>query len=121
MLSIPHLGASTEEAEENCAVMAAQQLREFLRTGNITNSVNFPHVSMPMAGAGRICITHSNIPKMLAQFSTLLANQQINIENMLNRSREEIAYTIIEIDRKDTPEMVASLRATQGVIRVNCF
>lgn len=121
VLSIPHLGASTEEAEENCAVMAANQLKEFLRTGNITNSVNFPHVSMPMSGAGRICIIHSNIPNMLARFSTLLAEKHINIENMLNRSREEIAYTIIETDTKVSPDMVESLRAMDGVTRVNWF
>lgn len=121
VLSIPHLGASTEEAEENCAVMAAKQLKEFLRTGNITNSVNFPQVNLPMTDHGRVCITHYNIPNMLARFSTMLAEKGINIENMLNRSRDDIAYTIIELDNAVKDDMAAILGGMHGVIRVAAF
>ena len=121
VISIPHLGASTEEAEDNCAVMAARQLKDFLQTGNIVNSVNFPTVTMPHSGEARICIMHNNIPSMLARFSTLLAEQQINIENMLNRSRDDIAYTMIEINGQLPPSLLDSLSRMFGVIRVNSY
>ena len=121
VIAIPHLGASTEEAEDNCAVMAARQLKEYLENGNIRNSVNFPDVSMPHLGEARICILHRNVPNMLAQFSTKLGEIGINIENMLNRSRDEVAYTMIELRDQPVASVHDALRAIEGVIRVAVY
>ncbi len=121
VIAIPHLGASTEEAEDNCAVMAARQLKEYLENGNIRNSVNFPDVSMPHVGEARICILHRNVPNMLAQFSTKLGEIGINIENMLNRSRDEVAYTMIELRDQPLASVPDALRAIEGVIRVAVY
>lgn len=92
----PHLGASTPESEENCARMAVKEVKDYLESGNIVNSVNFPSVNEPRTTQYRICLIHKNVPNMLAQFATLLANQQINIENMVNKAKGDYAYTIIE-------------------------
>ena len=121
IITIPHLGASTEEAEDNCAVMAAQELTEFLETGNIKNSVNFPNASMPHTGDSRICVMHTNTPNMLASISTVVAAENINIENMLNRSRGEFAYTIIEISGSVPENIEDELKKVSGVIRVNIY
>ena len=121
IITIPHLGASTEEAEDNCAVMAAQELTEFLETGNIKNSVNFPNASMPHTGDARICVMHTNTPNMLASISAVVAAENINIENMLNRSRGEFAYTIIEISGSVPGNIADELKKVSGVIRVNIY
>jgi len=121
IVTIPHLGASTEESEDNCAVMAANQLSEYLENGNIKNSVNFPNCSMPHVGAARICVLHRNIPNMLSQISTAVSSENINIENMLNRSKKEYAYTIMELVDPAPKSAVEKISALEGVIRVNVY
>ncbi|PPA70302.1 phosphoglycerate dehydrogenase [Jeotgalibacillus proteolyticus] len=122
VVAIPHLGASTTESEENCAVMAARQLKVFLETGNIRNSVNLPNVSLPLTSPGRLTIMHKNIPNMVGQFSTLLAEREFNIADMLNRSRGEWAYTMIDIDNKLSEEhetdILNRLQKIEGVVKV---
>ncbi len=119
VISIPHLGASTAESETNCAVMAVDQVREFLEKGNIINSVNFPHAEMERNGGLRIVIANKNVPNMVSQISTTLASEGMNISNMLNRNRADIAYNIIDIDRTETdPSIVDKLLAIEGVIMV---
>ena len=98
VIPLPHIGASTSEAEENCAIMAVDQLRLFLETGNIRNAVNFPSVELPFTGKRRITIAHHNIPNMVGQIASVLAQESINIANMINGSKDAIAYTIIDID-----------------------
>ena len=97
VIAIPHLGASTEESEDNCAVMAAKELREYLENGNIMHSVNFPDVSMPHNGDCRICVLHRNIPNLLSQITSAISAENINIENMANRSKKDYAYTILDV------------------------
>ena len=117
VLPIPHLGASTPEAEENCAVMAAEQLREYLETGNINRSVNFPTCRMESTGRTRILIANRNIPNMLSQVLAGLADDGYNVEDMVNRHRDAIAYNIIDIDAEDLPEGVEDrLKAIEGVV-----
>ena len=98
VIALPHLGASTTEAEDNCAVMVANQLRDFIENGNITNSVNFPDVKMAKEAVNRLVVTHQNIPNMLGQISTALADNGINIRDMINQSHDEIAYTLVDTD-----------------------
>jgi len=118
-IAIPHLGASTPESEDNCAVMAANQLIDFLENGNIKNSVNFPTLYEPRASETRLCVMHKNIPNMLSQISSAVAAQGLNIEHMTNRSKKDAAYTMLEISG-DLPRTVAdSLKAIDGIIRVN--
>ncbi len=123
VIAIPHLGASTEESEDNCAVMAAKQLREYLELGNIVNSVNFPNVSMPHSGDVRICVLHKNIPNIIAQISGVVSAANINIENMANRSKKDYAYSILEIvgDVSDATmnDISAKISAIDGIIKVN--
>lgn len=119
IIAIPHLGASTVESEDNCAVMAARQLIEFLELGNIKNSVNFPNVSIQKSADARLCIMHKNIPSILSQLTTALSDAGINIENLSNGSKGDNAYTIMEI-KGAVPEKVAdSVRSISGVIKVN--
>ncbi len=115
IIVMPHLGASTPESEDNCARMAVREIREYLENGNIVNSVNFPSVNEPRTTKYRICLIHKNVPNMLAQFATLFANQQINIENMVNKARGDYAYTIIE-----TNDVVGieAFEALENVVRV---
>ena len=115
ILVLPHLGASTPESEDNCAKMAVKEIREYLENGNIVNSVNYPNVSEPRTTQYRICLIHKNVPNMLAQFATYLANQSINIENMVNKARGDFAYTII--DTNDLAD-IKSLEELEDVIRV---
>lgn len=115
---IPHLGASTEESEDNCAKMAVKQLKNFLENGNIVNSVNFPTCDMGERDKTRITILHKNIPNMIGQFTTLLANDNVNIEDMTNKSRGSYAYTMIDVDSEVNGEVVADLEAIEGVLRV---
>ena len=116
---IPHLGASTEESEDNCAKMAAAEVRDFLENGNITHSVNYPDCDMGVKGAGpRITILHKNIPNMLGQFTGLLADQNMNISLMANKSRKEYAYTMIDVDGDVSADVEEKLAAIEGVLRV---
>ncbi len=119
VIAIPHLGASTEESEDNCAVMAAQELREYLERGNIVHSVNFPDVSMPHNGDARICVLHKNIPNLLSQITSAVSARGINIENLANRSKKDYAYTIVEIIGDIPTELVDEVSSIDGVIRVN--
>ena len=118
IIAIPHLGASTSESEDNCAVMAAQEIANYLETGDILNSVNFPNCSLPMSGKGRVCILHKNIPSMLTQFTTVFADTKHNIADLINKSKKELAYTIINSDDIVTDEIVDKLNAIDGVLRV---
>jgi D-3-phosphoglycerate dehydrogenase / 2-oxoglutarate reductase len=117
VITLPHLGASTEEAEENCAVMAAEQLRDFLENGNIRNSVNFPEATMPrVPGTTRLIITNSNVPNMVGQISTRLAAAGVNIADLLNKSRGEYAYTLIDADGSIDAAILQGIRDIQGVL-----
>jgi D-3-phosphoglycerate dehydrogenase len=116
VLCLPHLGASTVEAEENCAVMAANTLKRFLETGEIENSVNFPSINMPYQGGERVAIVNSNVPNMLGQISSAIADFGLNIKDMINRSRNNIAYTLIDIEQKIDDEVLSKLSAINGVI-----
>ena len=115
---IPHLGASTEESEDNCAIMAAMQLDDYLRNGNIKNSVNFPAVSMPRSGDVRICVLHTNVPGILTRLTSVMAEAGVNIENMTNKSRGNAAYTIFDVTGAVNADLVASLEAKDAVTRV---
>ncbi len=116
---IPHLGASTEESEDNCAKMAAAELRDFLENGNITHSVNYPDCNMGVKGDGvRITILHRNIPNMLGQFTTLLAKEGKNIALMTNKSRKEYAYTMIDVDTEVSAELERQIASVDGVLKV---
>lgn len=116
---IPHLGASTEESEDNCAKMAAAEVKDFLENGNITHSVNFPDCDMGAKGEGeRITILHKNIPNMIGQFTALLAEKNMNIEVMTNKSRKEYAYTMLDVDGTVSEDVEAQLAAGEGVLKV---
>ncbi|MFW5688454.1 MAG: phosphoglycerate dehydrogenase, partial [Spirochaetota bacterium] len=118
VLGVPHLGASTEEAEENCAVMAADQLRRYLEHGTIANSVNFPECQLDPTDRQRILIANRNIPNMVGQITTILANHHINILDLLNRHRGDLAYNIIDIEGNVSSDAVDQLRKIDGVIFV---
>ena len=116
---IPHLGASTEESEDNCAKMSAAEVKDFLENGNITHSVNFPDCDMGAKGEGeRITILHKNIPNMIGQFTALLAEKNMNIEVMTNKSRKEYAYTMLDVDGTVSEDVEAQLAAVEGVLKV---
>ena len=118
ILCIPHLGASTPESEANCAVMAVDQVRDFLENGNIKNSVNFPVAQMPRNGRYRLIIANRNIPKMVGNITSILADENINISDMLNKHRDEIAYNIIDVDDEIKEDQVGKIRSLEGVIMV---
>ena len=118
IIAIPHLGASTSESEDNCAVMAAQEISNFLENGNILNSVNFPNCELQLGGKGRITVTHKNIPNMIAQFSKVFSEVNINIADMINKSKKDYAYTIINTDDVITNEVVDKIAAIEGVLGV---
>lgn len=119
VIAIPHLGASTKESETNCAVMAVNQLKDFLENGNIKNSVNFPEAQMDRNGGARILIANQNIPNMVSQISSVLASEGLNIDNMLNKKHENIAYNIIDVARASiNPELKTKLEAIKGVFMV---
>ena len=117
VIAIPHLGASTPESEENCAVMAADEVREYLENGNIVNSVNMPNVVVPRSTAVRVCIIHNNIPNMIAQISSAVSACNINIEKLNNQSRKDFAYTILDVESIDDAA-IEGIKAIDGVIRV---
>ena len=118
VLCTPHLGASTPEAEDNCAVMAAQELSDYLKNGNITHSVNLPEVNQPRAGGKRICIIHRNEPGMISQITTLTTEAGLNIENMVNKSKKEMAYTMLDVTGAVDQGLKDRLAAVPAVIRV---
>lgn len=119
VVALPHLGASTNEAEENCAIMVADTLREFLEHGNIRHSVNFPEAILPRtSGATRLSIANENVPNMVGQISTALAGANLNIADLLNKSRGELAYTLIDVDGSVPPAVVGKLREIEGVLAV---
>ncbi len=118
VISLPHLGASTGEAEDNCAVMVADQLRDFLENGNICNAVNFADVVMSRESVYRVAIVNANVPNMLGQISTTMAKSGLNIHNMLNKSRGELAYTLVDVDSAVPDSLVAELAAINGVLAV---
>jgi D-3-phosphoglycerate dehydrogenase len=118
VLALPHLGASTREAEENCALMVVDQLRDFMEHGNVARSVNFPDVSMPRESRWRVAIANANVPNMLGQMSTAMAQAGLNIHNMVNKSRGEVAYTLVDVDSPVPPAALARLAAIDGVLSV---
>ena len=118
VLLMPHIGASTEEAEENCAVMAADQLMDYLENGNIRNSVNYPPTKMARNGGARITFTNSNVPKVLGSVLSVLADAELNVVDMVNKSRGEIAYNIIDVEGDLSPSIEAAIAAVEGVVRV---
>lgn len=119
VITLPHIGASTQEAEENCAIMVADQVREYLENGNVTNSVNFPEVVMPRAEGGfRLAVVNANVPNMLGQISTDLANAGLNIIDMLNRSRGELAYTLVDVESEIPRRVTEEIATIDGVLAV---
>jgi D-3-phosphoglycerate dehydrogenase len=118
VIALPHLGASTREAEDNCAVMAVDQLRDYLEHGNVTNAVNFPQVTMARESAYRVAIANANVPNMLGQISTAMARAGLNIHNMVNKSRGEMAYTLVDVDSPVLPEVQHGIAAIDGVLAV---
>ena len=121
VITIPHLGASTVESEDHCAIMAAQQLDEFLSCGNIRNSVNFPTIGIPRSEKPRVCIMNENVPNMISQITTVFSSRGINIENFANGSKGEVAYTIVETNEDASEEILAELKAIGGVFGVRAF
>ena len=118
VLALPHLGASTREAEDNCALMVARQLRDFLEHGNVANAVNFPSVEMARESKYRVAIANANVPNMLGQISTTMAQAELNIHTMVNKSRGDMAYTLVDIDSAVDEQVLDRLRAIQGVLSV---
>ena len=118
IIALPHLGASTREAEENCAIMVADQLRDYLEDGNVRNSVNFPQASLERATRHRLAIVNANVPNMLGQISTIMAQAGLNIREMLNKSRGELAYTIVDADSEVPGAAIGALESVAGVLRV---
>ena len=116
VVALPHLGASTREAEDNCAVMVVDALREYLEHGNVRNTVNFPEVVMPRESPYRVAIANANVPNMLGQISTAMARAGLNIHNMLNKSRGEMAYTLVDVDSAVPAETVDALAKIGGVL-----
>lgn len=118
VIALPHLGASTREAEENCAIMVVDQLRDYLENGNVVHAVNFPQVSMAREAAFRVAIANANVPNMLGQISTAMAQAGLNIHNMVNKSRGEMAYTLVDVDSAVGDAVLNSLRSIDGVLSV---
>ena len=118
VVAMPHLGASTPESEQNCAVMAVDQLRDYLENGNIRNSVNLPAVQMDRSGVMRMCIIHRNVPAMLANITTLLATDGVNVENLSNKSKGEYAYTLVDLGTKVDEKVIEDVKRLANVIRV---
>ena len=117
-ICIPHLGASTPESEDNCAVMAAEEIQNYILHGTIVNSVNLPNIDMPQEDQYRLCVIHKNIPNMLGLISTSLAESGFNIEHMTNRSKKDYAVTILDTDEKPSDEVIQKIRAVPGILRV---
>lgn len=120
-ITLPHLGASTGEAEENCAIMIANQLRDFLENGNIVNSVNFPSVVMPRVAGYRLAIANSNVPNMVGQITSVLADNGLNIIDMMNKSRGELAYTMLDVETEISDVVIQKIHDIQGVLSVRAI
>ena len=118
VIAIPHLGASTPESEENCAVMAAQELKDYLENGNITNSVNLPTLVQPWSGESRLCIIHRNVPGAIANITGVLSKDGVNVENMTNKSKKDYAYTVVDVGSRVSDAVADEIRALEGVLRV---
>ena len=118
VIAIPHLGASTPESEDNCAGMAAKELIDYIENGNIVNSVNLPEITMPRSGENRVCVIHKHIPNMLTAITGIFAGNNVNIENLLNKSRGDYAYTMLDIGTADISAVAEKIGAIDGVIRV---
>ena len=118
VIAIPHLGASTPESEENCAVMAAQELKDYLENGNITNSVNLPTLVQPWSGESRLCIIHRNVPGAIANITGVLSKDGVNVENMTNKSKKDYAYTVVDVGSRVSDAGADEIRALEGVLRV---
>ena len=118
VVAIPHLGASTEESEDNCAIMAARQLDDYLKNGNIKNSVNYPNVEMPRSAVARICVLHQNIPSILTKITAAVADEGLNIENMTNKSKGENAYTVLDVSSTPSEDAIARIASVEGINRV---
>jgi len=121
VVALPHLGASTAEAEENCAAMVVDQLRDFLENGNVSNAVNFPNVEMARESAWRVAIANANVPNMLGQISTAMAMAGLNIHNMVNKSRGEMAYTLVDVDSPVSPTVIGEIASIEGVLSVRAI
>ena len=119
VIALPHLGASTREAEDNCAVMVVEQVRDFLENGNIVNAVNFPDVAMAREAPYRVGIANANVPNMLGQISTAMAKAGLNIHNMINKSKGEMAYTLVDVDTKVPARLIAQIEGIEGVLAVH--
>jgi D-3-phosphoglycerate dehydrogenase len=118
VIALPHLGASTREAEENCAIMVADQVRDYLLDGNIVNSVNFPNVVMPRESAYRIAVANANVPNMVGQITAAMADAKLNIHNMMNKSKKDVAYTLLDVDSKVPKKVVDAIAKIEGVLAV---
>ncbi len=118
VIAIPHLGASTPESEDNCASMASKELIDYIENGNIVNSVNLPEVTMPRSGENRVCVIHKNIPNMITKITGLVSDDGINIENLLNKSKGDYAYTMLDIGAADVAVLEKEINNIEGVIRV---
>lgn len=118
IVAIPHLGASTAEAEDNCAVMAVDQLDDYLRYGNIKNSVNYPNVSMPVSGDKRLCVLHANVPAILSKITALVSELGVNIENMINKSKGDNAYTLLDVTGELPEHIAEKIAQIEGIVRV---
>ena len=118
VIILPHLGASTPESEDNCAVMAVAEIRDFLENGNITHSVNLPDVAVPRTGRTRITIIHKNVPNVISKITTTVANENINIDNMVNKSRGEYAYTMLDTDADVSEEAIAAITQLEETVKV---
>ncbi len=121
VIALPHLGASTSEAEDNCAIMIAKQVKDYLENGNIVNSVNFPDSKMPRAGEERLAITHRNIPNMVRQITKEIAEEEANIVDMLNKSRGDFAYTLIDIEKEIPNTVIENIKQVEGILKVRAL
>jgi D-3-phosphoglycerate dehydrogenase len=121
VIALPHLGASTSEAEDNCAIMIVKQIKDYLEHGNIVNSVNFPDSKMPRAGEKRLAITHRNIPNMVRQITKEIAEEGANIVDMLNKSRGDFAYTLIDIEKEISKTVIENIKQVEGILKVRAL
>jgi D-3-phosphoglycerate dehydrogenase len=121
VITLPHLGASTKEAEDNCAIMVADEVRDYLENGNITNAVNFPEINLPRNGGYRIAVVNSNVPNMVGQISSDLGAEGMNIVDMLNKSRDDVAVTLLDVDKEPPQNLLDTLASIEGVLSVRCL
>ena len=121
VITLPHLGASTKEAEDNCAIMVADEVKDYLENGNITNAVNFPTINLPRNGGHRIAVVNSNVPNMVGQISSDLGKEGLNIIDMLNKSRDDVAVTLLDVDKAPSQALLDALASINGVLSVRCL